>query len=198
VLEQLPDARRQAHERIIGERQVANAKKILSLYESDLHVVVRGKAGAEVEFGNSLFLAETRDGFILDHKLKCERSAGDAKWLQSRYAVIKQRSGERLRGVVADRGFESQATRRMLQEEKAFNGICPRDPNELAERMEKDARFCSSLSRRAQTEARVSILKNGFLGGTPLAKGFENRQLQVAWAVLSHQPLGACPITLEE
>ena len=57
VLEQLPQARHQAHERIIGERKVANGEKILSLYESDLHVIVRGKAGAEVEFGNSLFLA---------------------------------------------------------------------------------------------------------------------------------------------
>ena len=30
------------------------------------------------------------------------------------------------------------------------------------------------------------MLKNVFLGGIPRAKGFENRQLQVAWAVLSH------------
>ena len=186
VLDQLPEARRQAHERIIGERQVANAKKILSLYESEVHVIVRGKAGAEVEFGNSLLLAETREGFILDHELKRERSAGDAKWLQDRYAGMKKKSAERLRGVVADRGFESQATRHMLQEEEAFNGICPKNPSELAERMEKDARFRSEMSRRAQTEARVGILKNDFLGGTPLAKGFENRQLQVSWAVLSH------------
>ena len=186
VLKQLPEARRQAHERIIGERQVANAKKILSLYESDVHVVVRGKAGADVEFGNSLFLAETREGFILDHELKCKRSAGDAKWLQSRYARMKQESGGRLRGIVADRGFESAATREMLQEENAFNGICPKNPTELAQRMEADEQLRSALSRRAQTEARVAILKNGFLDGAPLAKGFERRQLQVAWAVLSH------------
>ncbi len=50
---------KQALERIIGERPVANADKILSLYESDLHVIVRCKAGADVEFGNTLFLAET-------------------------------------------------------------------------------------------------------------------------------------------
>jgi len=186
VLEQLPEARRQAHERIIGERQVANAKKILSLYEGDVHVIVRGKAGAEVEFGNSLFLAETREGFIFDHELKRQTSAGDAKWLQSRYAAMKQKSGERLRGVVSDRGFESQATRRMLEEEEAFNGICPKNPSELAQRMEEDVQFRSALSRRAQTEARVAILKNDFLGGAPLAKGFEKRQLQVSWAVLSH------------
>jgi hypothetical protein len=42
VLDQMPEAMRQAHERIIGERRVANADKILSLYESDIHVIVRG------------------------------------------------------------------------------------------------------------------------------------------------------------
>ena len=186
VLGQLPEARHQAHERIIGERKIANAEKILSLYESEMHVIVRGKAGADVEFGNSLFLAETAAGFILDHELKRERSEGDAKWLQKRYATMKENSAGRLRGVAADRGFESDANRRMLAQEEVFNAICPKNPNELACRMEKDEVFRGALSRRAQTEGRVGIFKNVFLNGTPQAKGFENRQLQVAWAVLSH------------
>lgn len=46
VLAPLPQAVQQDHERIIGERPVANADKLLSLYERDLHVIVRGKAGA--------------------------------------------------------------------------------------------------------------------------------------------------------
>ena len=77
-------------ERIIGGRKVANEEKILSLYESDLHVIVRGKVRAELDFGNSLFLAENADGFILDHELKREISEGDAKWLQARYAGMKE------------------------------------------------------------------------------------------------------------
>ena len=186
VLGQLPQARCQAHERIIGGRKVANGEKILSLYESDLHVIVRGKAGADVEFGNSLFLAENTDGFILDHELKREISEGDAKWLQQRYAGMKEKSGDRLCGIVADRGFESKASRRMLDQDGVFNAICPKDPRELARRMSKDELFRVTIRRRAQTEARVGVLKNVFLGGTPRAKGFENRQLQVAWAVLSH------------
>src|SRR5437899_4667760 len=52
VLELLPKAQKQAHERIIGGRLVANQEKILSLYEPEARVVMRGKAGAEVEFGN--------------------------------------------------------------------------------------------------------------------------------------------------
>ena len=186
VLEQLPEARRQAHERIIGERKVANGEKILSLYESDIHVIVRGKAGAEVEFGNGLLLAENLDGFILDHEFKREMSPGDAKWLQQRYGAMKQKSGGKLCGVVGDRGFDSKASRRLLAQEQAFNGICPKDPRELARRLRQDELFGKTIRRRAQTEGRVGVLKNVFLGGIPRAKGFENRQLQVAWAILSH------------
>ena len=43
---------RQAHERIIGERQVDNEERILSVYEGHAEVCVREKAGAEVEFGS--------------------------------------------------------------------------------------------------------------------------------------------------
>lgn len=186
VLEQLPEARRQAHERIIGERQIPSREKILSLYERDVHVIVRGKAGAEVEFGNSLLLAENAEGFILDHELKREASPGDAKWLQQRYAGIKEACGGQLSGVVTDRGFESKATVRLLEADEVFNGICPKDPSELSRRMKSDEVFQAAMTRRSQTEGRVGILKNVFLGGTPLAKGFENRQLQVAWAVLAH------------
>jgi len=186
VLDQLPEARRQAHERLIGERKVANERKILSLYESDVHVIVRGKAGAEVEFGNSLFLAENLDGFIIDHELKREMSQGDGKWFQQRYGAMKQKSGGVLCGAVADRAFDSKANERLLAQEQAFNGICPKDPRELARRMRHDELFRKTLRRRSQTEARVGVLKNVFLGGVPRAKGFENRQLQVAWAVLSH------------
>lgn len=186
VLDQLPEARRQAHERIIGERQVASRDKILSLYERDVHVIVRGKAGADVEFGNSLFLAENAEGFILDHELKRELSPGDAKWLQQRYPGLKEKCGGQLCGVVADRGFESKANTRMLERDEVFNGICPKDPKKLSRLMEEDEVFQAAMVRRSQTEGRVGILKNVFLGGTPLAKGFENRQLQVSWAVLAH------------
>jgi hypothetical protein len=186
VMAQLPEAKRQAHERIIGGRKVPSKDKILSLYENDIHVIVRGKAGAAVEFGNTLFLGETSEGFIFDYELLKGRSPGDAKLVEQRYPVMKEKSGGHLCGVVGDRGCENKAIRRMLEEDGMFNGLCPRNPQEFAHRMENDEVLAAALSRRAQTEGRVAILKNIFLEGTPRAKGFKNRQLQVAWAVLAH------------
>ena len=62
VVKQLPQAIHQAHERIIGERQVMGGEKILSLSESHAAVYVRGNAGAEVEFGCQLLLGESESG----------------------------------------------------------------------------------------------------------------------------------------
>jgi hypothetical protein len=200
VLEQLPEATRQAHERIIGERAVANADKILSLYEGDIHVIVRGKAGADVEFGNSLFVAETVNGLILDHELRRGISPGDAKWLQERYPKMKEASGDRLCGAVGDRGFDSAGSRKMLQEQESFNGLCPRDSREMQRRLREDEAFIGAQKRRAQTEGRIGILKNVFLQGVPRAKGFRNRELQVDWAVLAHNLwiVARCPWAREE
>ena len=76
ILNQLPQAIKQAHERIIGERRVKNKDKILSLYEDEIHVIVRGKAGAEVEYGNTLVLVEQKEGVIHG---QCQRAPfGDA------------------------------------------------------------------------------------------------------------------------
>jgi hypothetical protein len=187
VLDQLPQAVKQAHERIIGERQVENKDKILSLYESDIHVIVRGKAGAEVEFGNSLFLAEQCDGFIVDHELSQEASPGDGKWLARRIdKLAPEGDPSKLSGVFSDRGFASKRNTAILEADEIFDGLCPRDPKELGKKM-KDEVFAAGQKRRAQTEARVAILKNVFLdAGKPRAKGFAHRQRAVQWAVLTH------------
>ena len=82
VLEQLPAAIKQAHERIIGERLVASKDKILSLYDKDAHVIVRGKADSEVEFGQGLLLTEQSDGLIIDWQLFKDQPPSDSKALE--------------------------------------------------------------------------------------------------------------------
>jgi hypothetical protein len=151
VLNQAPAAIKQAHERIIGERAIANEDKILSLYEPDLHVIVRGKSGAEVEpsrreaseidcrrqpagcsrreptspFGNSLFVAENADGFILHHQLLQDQSPGDSKWLSQELEAIGRAAGCALNGIIADRGFASKSNHKKLEAQEIFDGVVP-------------------------------------------------------------------------
>lgn len=185
VLALLPRAQKQAHERIIGGRPVANAEKILSLYEPDVRVIVRGKAGAEVEFGNTVLLGENRQGIILDFALFQESAPADSQLLFESLVRVWDGTGRRVQAVATDRGFASAANSRALQEAGTFDALCPRPPAALRQRMQ-EARFARMQRRRAQTEGRIGILKHGFLGRPLRAKGFAHRELALAWGVLTH------------
>ena len=189
VLELLPRARKQAHERIIGERPVKSADKLLSLYETDVRVIVRGKADAEVEFGNTLYLAENRQGVIVDYHLWRESAPADSKMVAESLKRMMEITGKgtppQVKSVVADRGFDSAKTRNSLDSEGIYNGICPRSPAALKQRLQEE-KFVDCQRRRSQTEARIGIFKNQFLGRPLQAKGFEHRELAVAWGVLTH------------
>jgi hypothetical protein len=185
VLELLPRARKQAHERIIGGRQVANADKILSLYDTDVRVIVRGKAGAEVEFGNTVLLGENRQGVIIDYEIFRESAPADSQTLFCSLNRVWDGTGQRVQAVVTDRGFFSASNSRTLKEAGTYDAMCPRNPQVLRERMRQE-RFARLQRRRAQTEGRIGILKREFLGRPMRAKGFAHRELALAWGVLTH------------
>src|ERR1700758_2976005 len=185
VIEALPAAVKQAHERIIGERPVANDEKLLSLFEPDIHVIVRGKAGEEVEFGNLLVLGEQSDGLIIDWELFKEEVPADTRLVRPSVERVESGLQVAIKSLVTDRGFDNKTNVKWLEEPGNFAGPCPRDPRALREAM-KDEHFAQAQRRRAQTEGRIAIFKNEFLGRPMRSEGFENRTVQVSWGVLTH------------
>jgi len=185
IRSQLPDAIEQAHERIIGGRLVPNEKKILSLYEPDVHVLVRGKSGAEVEFGNTLLLAEQRQGVITDWQFIKDQAEADSKMVPDSLGRFEQVFGSLPHAMAGDRGFDSKRNRLRLRKDGVYNAICPRSVIDLRERL-KEEEFAALQTRRAQTEPRIAIFKNGFLGRPMRSKGFAHRSNRVGWAVLAH------------
>ncbi len=184
--EQIPVVIKQAHERIIGGRQVKNAEKVLSVYELDVQVIVRGKAGQEVEFGNTLFLGESVEGYLLDWKLYGSRTPSENEQMQeSLQRQNRFNLEEPIAAMCADRGFASQRARRQLAQEGIYDALCPRDPKQLKNRMEEPL-FRQLQKRRASTEGRIGVLKNRWQAGRLRSKGFANRSISVAWSVLSH------------
>jgi len=186
ILTQLPAAIRQAHERIIGGRQVPHADKILSLYEPDAEVIKRHKAGAEVEFGNKLWLAETRAGLIVDWELM-EKAKADTALVMPSVQRLREALRLDVKRAWGDRGLFSQANEKALAQRGIKSGLCPRDPDELQKRLAADAELRAGLRRRGSgTEARMAIFKHCFTGSPCRTKGLKARKVAVAWAVLAH------------
>ena len=185
ITSQLATVIKQAHERIIGQRQVDNKDKILSLYEKDVYVVTRRKAGAQVEFGNTLFLAEQFNGLIVDWKLFKQQAPADSKMLKGSHKRIVNRLGCDVMLLSGDRGFDSKDNQKYMERNDIFNAVCPRNPQQLIDRL-KDDTFRDAQRRRSQTEARISILSHCFCGAPMKQKGFEHRQIHMGLSVLSH------------
>jgi hypothetical protein len=184
IIAQLPAAIHQAHERIIGERTLPNDQKILSLYDPDHAIQVRGKAGAEVEFGNKLWLGELACGVIVDYKLLKASPADVTLLTPAINRLIKK--GLKPKKVWSDKGIHSAKNEKILENQDIISGLCPRAPMSLSKRLETDPTFAEGLKRRGGTEARIAILKNCFVGKCCRAKGFKNRELAIGWAVLAH------------
>jgi len=185
ILNQVDAIIQQAHERIIGERRVANKDKILSLYERDMHVIHRGKAAAESEFGNTLFLAEQADGLIVDWRLYQDQAPADSKMVPEHIERMEKEHDIKLKGFTGDRGFDSTDNNTVLETSEIENYICPKNIEKLNERL-KDEDFRNNQTRRAQTEARIAIITRNFTGNPAQKWGYTNKQRFCAWAILTH------------
>jgi len=184
IVKQLPAAIKQAHERIIGERSVRSCDKILSLYDQDTQVIVRGKAGNEVEFGQSLLLTEQSNGLIMDWELSAGQAPSDNQLLQPTVERIEKYYGS-TDSVCADRAFASAANDEFLTKKTIRNALCPKSPSVLKEKL-KDPVFLSLQTRRSQTEARIGIFKNVFLGRPLRSRITEYKRQAINWSVLTH------------
>ena len=184
VLTLLPEAIRQAHERIIGGRQVRSQDKILSLYDRDINVIVRGKAGAAVEFGNKLSLSENRQGLILDYKLHRDNPSDPSLVAPTLVRLVddmKLPVGK----LWSDRGMHSKKNEVLLYNRGIASGLCPRQPAALQAALQEPG-VAEGMKRRGGTEARIGIFKNQFLNNPMTGKSFAARDRACGWAVLTH------------
>ena len=85
---------------------------------------------------------------------------------------------------MTDRGFDGKPNQRKLEKINICNGMCPRSPAQMAERM-KDENFQTLQRRRSQTEGRVAAIKR-FIGDKMPCRDFEDKKRHAAWAALSH------------
>jgi IS5 family transposase len=185
TLAQVPAVITQAHERLIGDRTVPSEQKLVSIYEPDLKVIVRGKAGKEVEFGNTLFSAESAQGLILDWELY--RQKAPPEWRQLQESIERQNTFDlptEISAAGADRGFAAKAGKAALQASGIYDAVCTRNPAKLKARLQ-ESQFVQLQRRRGSTEARVAIFKQRSARRLR-CRGFAHRHLAVAWVVVGH------------
>ena len=180
----IPAAIEQASSRILKGEYYKNEDKILSAYHSDINVIKRGKAGGIVEFGNTLFIAEQKEGLIVDWALY-RRNVKDPQATNESIIRMTEEFEYEIKTCTSDRGCQTKRNDQLLEKKGIFSGLCPRNPHEYNERL-KDERFKKLQKRRSQTEGRIAILKNTILDGSLYEREFEGKDLKISWAILFH------------
>ena len=133
-----------------------------------------------------MFLCESAEGLLLDWKLYRDRAPSE--YVQMKESLLRQQAfdlQQPIEAVGGDRGFASQAARRLLAGQDIYDAMAPRQVDIMIAPMQ-EPRFVRLQRRRAGTEGRIGTLKNRWHAGRLRAKGFENRALAVGWSVLSH------------
>lgn len=137
-----------------------------------------------MEFGNGLYLAEQKDGLIADWEFMKEQPTADSKITGQSIGRLTDNYGKP-ESFAGDRGFHSKDNSLDLENLDIFNAICPKPVAELQARME-EKEFTIFQKRRASTEGRIGIFKNGYLGNPMKSRDFEHKKKKLTWAVLVH------------
>lgn len=184
----------QASERVLHGRMVSNDEKLFSIFEEHTELLVRGKAGKNVEFGHMLQIQQTGEKFISDYAILAKKPAEPAL-LRTVVESHRALSGHLPTTLTADKGYWSEATFNDLGKEIDVVAIPKKGRRTEAEtEREHDSLFRLGQAFRAGVEGSISFLKRVLLLGRCMRKGWENYAATVGATVLAHnlQVLARC------
>ncbi len=194
VISQSSQAIKIAHARLITGIKTPHKDKIFSLFDDSATLIVRGKSGAEVEFGNELLISEQENGLITSWKLYRSKTSDTKKFDDILCDIKSSKYG--ITVLVTDRGFYSKNNSKKLDKEDIYDGMLPKNVKLHEERI-KEEKFRLLQKRRSQTEARVAIVKQ-YTGSKLKQKRFENKEAFVGWSILVHNLIGCTKLKEKE
>ena len=94
----------QARRRIIDKEQVPNKEKIFSIFEPHTELLIRGKAGKEIEFGHMVQIGQVDGKFITEYEV-FETKPVECELIQPVLEHHKKLFGDYPDTVAADKGY---------------------------------------------------------------------------------------------
>jgi len=177
----------QARERVVNDQQVPNEKKLFSIFEPHTELLIRGKAGKEIEFGHMIELNQIDRGLIIHYATHAKRPS-EPPLLEKAVERSANLFGHVPKVSAGDKGFYSKDTVQNL-EGMGVEQICvPKKGRRNAEEEKREHSywFKAGQAFRAGIEGTVSVLKRAFGLWRCLREGFKRFESWVATGVLTH------------
>lgn len=177
----------QARERVLNDTPVPHEKKLFSIFEPHTELLIRGKAGKEIEFGHMIEINQIEGGLISNYATHQKRPA-EPPLLEQAVALHKKLFGHVPEVCAGDKGFYAKQTVKNVEELGVEKVCVPKKGRrtEEEETREKSFWFKAGQAFRAGIEGTVSVLKRAFGLWRCLREGFERFESWVATGVLAH------------
>jgi IS5 family transposase len=177
----------QATRRVLHDKQVPAAEKILSLFEEHTQIVTRQKMGKPREFGRKVLLDEV-DGGIISRYEVLEEVGREHPHLPASLEAHREHFGGAPELLAGDRGLYSAENERLAREAGVKRIVLPKSGRLSHEREqhEKQRWFKWGFRFRAGIEGRISVLNRAFGLDCCLDHGEEGMGRWVGWGILAH------------
>ena len=177
----------QARKRVLEEQEVPNAEKIFSIFEPHTELLIRGKAGKQIELGHMVELRQIEGGLITYYKTH-ERRPAEPPLMTRAVVEHKEFFGLVPERCAGDKGFFSAAMVTALQALGVKQVCVPKKGRRNAEEEQREHSrwFKVAQAFRAGIEGTISVLKRVFGLERCLREGWEHFQSWVGSGVLAH------------
>lgn len=180
----------QARRRVLHGEQVPNAEKIFSIHEPHTELLIRGKAGKDVEFGHMVSIHQVQGAFITEYRVYDKRPA-DFTTVDAALSRHLRLFGAAPETLAADKGYwESPQKMDELSKRVACVSIGKKGNRTEAERTrEHSLAFRLGQRFRAGVEGTISYLKLGLGLWRCMNKGWLHYTATVGATVFAHNLL---------
>jgi IS5 family transposase len=180
----------QAQRRVLDGERVPNEEKLFSIFEPHTELLIRGKAGKNVEFGHMIHLQQVDGKFITDYDVFDKRPV-EYELLESVLKSHKELFGHYPDELAGDKGYyQNMAAIDRLQKKVPTLAIAKkgRRTREETER-EHDPLFRLAQRFRAGIEGTIAFLKRMLRLARCFNKGWEHFVSTVGQTILAHNLL---------
>lgn len=180
----------QTRRRVLDGEKVPNDDKLFSIFEPHTELVVRGKAGKDVEFGHMIQIQQVKQKFITDYEVFAKKPV-EPTLIEPALKSHRALFGAHPQSLAADKGYyQSTETLERLRKEIATVSIGKKGRRTAKEtEIEREPAFRHMQRFRAGVEGTISFLKRVFGLWRCLNRGYEHFVSTVGAAVFSHNLL---------
>ncbi len=177
----------QTRRRVLEGESVPNDEKLFSIFEPHTELVVRGKAGKDVEFGHMIQIQQVEQKFITDYEVFAKKP-GEPPLIDPALKSHRKLFGAYPSSLAADKGYyESMETLERLRKKIATVSIGKKGRRTVKEtEIEQDPAFRHMQRFRAGVEGTISFLKRVLGLWRCLSRGYERFVSTVGATVFSH------------